>query len=71
MKKTGFDLESYHSMESFALRVINQKNTFTGLRKNCVSCHSTKNGYFNHSVTGIKLDETHIEFYCENCHQHK
>ncbi len=26
---------------------------------------------FDHLVTGLKLDETHIEFYCENCHNVK
>ena len=45
------------------------KNKFTGLNKKCISCHSNDDGYFDHDITGISLDETHIEFECESCHQ--
>ncbi|MCW8848337.1 MAG: cytochrome c3 family protein, partial [Melioribacteraceae bacterium] len=66
-KKTGFDLSSYHNgVSCSACHTV--KNKFTGLKKDCVSCHSTNTGYFDHTVTGLQLDDTHIEFYCENCH---
>ncbi|MCB0732654.1 MAG: cytochrome c3 family protein, partial [Ignavibacteriae bacterium] len=68
--KTGFDIATYHSDLSCA-ECHKTQNKFSGLKPDCVVCHSTSDGYFNHSITGIKLDETHVEFYCENCHQDK
>ena len=42
---------------------------FAKLDNNCISCH--KNfvvGSFDHSITGLKFDETHVELDCDNCH---
>lgn len=70
LKKTGFDLSTYHNgVNCSACHTV--KNKFTGLKKDCVSCHVNKDGSFDHLVTGLKLDETHTEFYCENCHNVK
>jgi hypothetical protein len=36
----------------------------------CKSCHTGWNSSnFNHKVTGLILDETHIEFDCSDCHE--
>ncbi|HQF43814.1 MAG TPA: cytochrome c3 family protein, partial [Ignavibacteriaceae bacterium] len=35
----------------------------------CLSCHkSWFDGKFKHSVTGLQLDEIHIELSCDDCH---
>jgi len=42
------------------------------VNKNCLSCHkSWNNENFNHKVTGLVLDEDHIENDCEDCHINK
>lgn len=66
--KTGFELTGDHSGLS-CISCHKIKNKFTGLDKNCVSCHTNKDGYFNHNITGLSLDETHIELECTDCHQ--
>lgn len=65
--KTGFELAGFHGGLS-CISCHKTKNEYKGLNKECMSCHSNKSGYFTHEITGILLDETHIEFYCENCH---
>ena len=69
-KKTGFDLSNYHLGLS-CNSCHKTKNQFSGLQSDCLSCHSNKEGYFNHKITGINLDETHIELDCESCHETK
>jgi len=66
--KTGFALTDYHTGIG-CISCHKTKNSFTGLNKNCTTCHIDKEGYFTHGITGIKLDETHVELDCENCHQ--
>jgi hypothetical protein len=69
-KKTGFSLNEYHNNLS-CISCHKSKNNFKGLNKNCETCHKDGDGYFNHGITKLKLDDTHIEFYCENCHRMK
>lgn len=68
--KTGFDISLFHSEISCSDCHKNPKN-FTGLKQDCINCHKDNSGNFNHDITGIRLNETHVEFYCENCHQNK
>ncbi|MBK7981332.1 MAG: hypothetical protein IPK06_15255 [Ignavibacteriae bacterium] len=65
--KTGFALENFHNINDCS-QCHKEKNKFTGLKQDCVYCHKDSNGIFDHTITGIKFDETHIEFECENCH---
>ena len=66
--RTGFELKKYHDeLSCTACHKI--KTVFTGLTNSCTSCHSSwKSETFNHKVTGVALDEIHIEFDCSDCH---
>lgn len=70
-ERTGFDINKYHGKLS-CQRCHVEKGKFTGLVSDCSSCHGiwTKEN-FKHSVVGLKLDETHSEFDCTECHQEK
>jgi len=65
---TGFKLKSYH--EKLECTSCHQSaRVFTGLNSSCSNCHSGWNSSnFNHKVTGLELDETHVEFDCGDCH---
>jgi hypothetical protein len=66
--RTGFVLKSYHADLSCS-SCHQTKNVFTGLSSSCISCHSGWNSKtFDHKVTGLALDEIHIEFDCGDCH---
>lgn len=66
-KSTNFNLQDYHP--EVACITCHKSNTeFSGLSNKCENCHKDSDGYFDHAITGIILDETHKEFYCENCH---
>lgn len=68
LSRSGFDLKNYHSKLSCS-SCHKTKAVFTGLSSNCNSCHVGWNSSnFNHKVTGLILDETHIEFDCGDCH---
>ena len=69
--RTGFKLKSYHSkLECTSCH--QSARVFTGLSKSCSNCHSGWNSSnFNHKVTGLELDETHIEFDCGDCHENE
>lgn len=68
LARTGFELKSFHSKLSCG-SCHKTKAVFTGLSSNCNSCHVGWNSSnFNHKVTGLILDETHIEFDCGDCH---
>jgi len=42
---------------------------FTKLNSECTSCHSNfLDGSFDHKITGLQLDEMHIDFDCSDCH---
>ncbi|MCA9411633.1 MAG: cytochrome c3 family protein [Candidatus Omnitrophica bacterium] len=68
-ERSGFDLKSYHAN----LKCVDCHKSIhdlTGLSPECDSCHTEEWSpeEFDHSVTGLKLDENHIEFDCEGCH---
>ena len=67
--RTGFELKSFHS--KLNCKSCHQtRGMFTGLNSSCKSCHTGWNSSnFNHKVTGLILDETHIEFDCSDCHE--
>lgn len=66
--KTGFSLTKFHeNLKCISCHKV--ENSFTGLRKDCTSCHKNEEGYFKHSITGVLLDETHSDFACNDCHQ--
>ncbi|GAB4296231.1 MAG: hypothetical protein Kow0098_19230 [Ignavibacteriaceae bacterium] len=65
---SGWALKDYH-LKLQCSSCHTKKNVFTGLSNDCTSCHrdwSAEN--FEHSVTGLILDETHSEFGCDFCH---
>ncbi len=65
--RTGFPLKKYHSKASCVSCHLTKK--FSGLKKECNNCHkgwTPEN--FKHEVTGLKLDDNHVEFDCEECH---
>lgn len=66
--KTGFALEDFHSKVA-CVSCHGKSSKFTGLNKNCVSCHKTKDGIFNHRITGVILDEVHVDLECSDCHK--
>jgi len=73
---TGWALNKFHEkLECAKCHVVHpdkvggSSNKFVKLNNNCTSCHSNfAAGSFNHSVTGLKLDETHAELECSDCH---
>jgi hypothetical protein len=66
--RTGFELKSYHA-ELSCSNCHKTKTVFTGLISSCTSCHSGWNSKtFDHKVTGLALDDMHIEFDCGDCH---
>lgn len=67
--RTGFNLKSYHSkLECTSCH--QSARVFTGLNSSCNTCHVGWNSSnFNHKVTGLGLDEIHIEFDCGDCHE--
>jgi hypothetical protein len=66
-KATGFNLNKYHSKVA-CISCHSKDKVFKGLDKNCSSCHDFENEDFDHSVTGIELDDIHIENDCSDCH---
>lgn len=61
-------LNHYHKSLS-CQRCHGKKNKFTKLNKECDACHGSWNSEsFNHKITGLVLDENHIENECEDCH---
>jgi hypothetical protein len=69
--RTGFELKGYHSKLS-CTSCHQTKSVFTGLNSSCNNCHSGWNSSnFNHKVTGLILDDTHIEFDCSDCHENE
>ena len=65
---TGWALNRFHEKLE-CTKCHGTSGKFAKLDNNCVSCH--KNfvvGSFDHNITGLKFDETHVELDCENCH---
>ena len=66
--RTGFELKSFHAKLSCS-SCHKVKSEFTGLSSSCTSCHAGWNSKtFNHKITGLILDDVHIEFDCGDCH---
>jgi hypothetical protein len=67
-KKTGWALNKHHINLS-CVSCHGSKQPYKKLNKQCLSCHKNWNKEkFNHSVTGLQLDEIHSELGCEDCH---
>jgi hypothetical protein len=67
-KKTGWALSKYHATLT-CMKCHGSKLPYQKLDNQCVSCHKDWSGAnFKHAVTGLQLDETHIELSCEECH---
>ncbi len=75
-ERAGFD---HKQATGWALGVYHQKlscqschpegKTVAKLDRTCNGCHGNWNSEnFNHAVTGIELDETHIAAECSDCH---
>lgn len=66
--RTGFNLTKYHS-NAACIQCHKAEGKFTGLTGNCFNCHGDwEDGDFEHSVTGLELDDIHIDNACEDCH---
>jgi hypothetical protein len=68
IRTKGFALTDFHQGLS-CISCHKSLNRYTGLKKDCVSCHANEYGYFKHSITGIALDDTHSELSCSDCHK--
>ena len=67
-RRARFDLGRFHSALACA-RCHGEKDSYKGLSTSCTGCHSGwKVGSFDHSVTGVKLSETHAALDCVSCH---
>ena len=45
------------------------REDYSDIKKDCNNCHFDWNAEsFNHNITGLILDEDHIENACEDCH---
>jgi hypothetical protein len=68
LKRTGFNLKSYHAKLE-CVQCHKTKSDFSGLTSTCSGCHKEWDSKtFDHKVTGLILDETHLEFECGDCH---
>lgn len=68
LRSTGWALKSYHAKLN-CQNCHGSEMPFAKVDNNCVNCHKDWNSEtFNHAVTGLKLDEMHVEFSCEDCH---
>jgi hypothetical protein len=66
--KTGFNTAKNHS--KLSCNKCHFGDSFKGLNKNCMSCHKEfTDGKFNHSKTGVKLDDIHKDLSCADCHK--
>ncbi|MBI5475460.1 MAG: hypothetical protein HY964_01830 [Ignavibacteriales bacterium] len=67
-KKTGWALNRHHEKLACS-KCHGQKIPYKKIDNKCSSCHQAWNKEnFKHSITGLQLDETHIELSCEDCH---
>jgi hypothetical protein len=67
-KKTGWALSKYHINLS-CVKCHGSKLPYNKLDNKCSSCHQVWNSEnFKHSITGLQLDEIHMELSCKDCH---
>lgn len=70
-RATGWTLKTYHERLACA-RCHGASRKFAALNSECASCHSPwPPESFTHSITGLKLDETHAAVDCIECHPGK
>ncbi|HPF71624.1 MAG TPA: cytochrome c3 family protein [Candidatus Krumholzibacteria bacterium] len=68
-RSTGFDPNRYHKGRS-CQDCHSTPDHFRTPTGKCGDCHiHWEVGSFNHAVTGLTLDETHVEVDCTSCHQ--
>lgn len=68
-QRTGFDLFPHHAKLS-CVQCHQTTQVFTGLSSNCNVCHENwAPDNFDHSITGLKLSENHVEWTCDVCHE--
>ena len=66
--RTGWELGKYHQDLS-CLKCHRSKTDYSGIKQSCNSCHFDWNiESFEHKITGLILDDIHIEIDCEDCH---
>jgi hypothetical protein len=66
--RTGWALIKYHPDVSCSKCHQNRTN-YSNIDKECNNCHFDWNSEtFDHNITGLILDEDHIENDCEDCH---
>lgn len=67
-KTAGWALSKHHVRLSCA-KCHGVKRPYKKLDRSCASCHKGWNkDTFKHAVTGLQLDETHLELGCDDCH---
>lgn len=68
---TGWALNRFH--QNLACSKCHGKSEkYMKLDPTCTKCHNNfVQGKFDHSVTGLKLNDNHAELDCENCHLNK
>lgn len=65
---TGWSLEPYHRKVA-CTTCHGEPQAFRKPSRRCTECHiHWAEGSFDHAVTGLRLDETHRELECANCH---
>jgi len=69
--RTGWTLTVFH--QELACRKCHQdKTNYSNISKECNSCHfDWAPETFDHKITGLKLDENHVENDCQDCHINK
>jgi len=65
---TGFDITKYHSKNS-CNSCHKKAGNFSGLKALCQNCHKWNGDNFNHVITGLKLNDNHIDLECSDCHE--
>lgn len=67
-RSTGFDLNTYHKGQTCQVCHSTPDHFRTPTGK-CGDCHiHWEVGTFNHAVTGLTLDDIHVEVDCTSCH---
>ncbi len=70
-QRTGFALTPYHTKIN-CVSCHTKAKVFSGLSNDCNSCHESWGPEnFNHSIVGIELSESHIEWTCDVCHDNR
>ncbi len=66
--RSGWELNRFHKNLS-CRKCHNNAAKYSDVKKECNSCHFGWNSEsFDHKITGLVLDEDHLENSCEDCH---